>query len=127
MYCKKTGTRRELLACIKRDGPIYNYHMFVNQWTSWSIMLRHETFDGVSEIDITADWAAGYKMMQHDNPKCSHGTTCNQYCVGSSFPRGKATVRWFKASALRCLANLVASKRGRCLASIGVENHHSTL
>jgi hypothetical protein len=79
VYCKKTGTRRELLACIKRDGPIYNYHMFVNQWTSWSIMLRHETFDGVSEIDITADWAAGYKMMQHDNPKCSHGTTCNQY------------------------------------------------
>ncbi len=79
VYCVKTGTRKELLACIKREGPIYNYHMFVNQITSWSDKLRHETFDGLTEIDITADWAAGYKMMQHDNPKCSHGTSCNQY------------------------------------------------
>ena len=53
--------------------------MWVNQWTTHQDKLRHETFDGTTQIDITSDWAAGYKMMQHDNPKCSHGTTCNQY------------------------------------------------
>jgi hypothetical protein len=79
LYCDVTGTRRKLLSRIKENGPIYNYHMFVNQLTTHQDKLRHKTFDGETEIDITSDWAAGYKMMQRDNPKCSHGTTCNQY------------------------------------------------
>ena len=79
VYSEVTGTRKELLRRIKIAGPKYNYHMFVNQWTSLNDKLRHETFDPNTEIDVTVDWAAGYKMMQHDNPKCSHGTTCNQY------------------------------------------------
>ena len=79
VYSEVTVTRKELLRRIEIAGPKYNYHMFVNQWTSLNDKLRHETFDPNTEIDVTVDWAAGYKMMQHDNPKCSHGTTCNQY------------------------------------------------
>jgi hypothetical protein len=53
--------------------------MWTNQMTTVQDKLKHETFNGLTEITVTADWAAGYKMIQHDNPNCSHGTTCNQY------------------------------------------------
>jgi len=79
VYCEKTGTRRELLQLIKTEGREYNYHMWVNQWTTAQDKLRYETFDGQKAIYVNADYAAGYQMMQHDNPKCSHGTSCNQY------------------------------------------------
>ena len=48
--CLKTGTRKESIDAIKREGPLYNYHMWVNQWTHHQIKLTHETFDGESEI-----------------------------------------------------------------------------
>ena len=79
IYCKKSGTRKELLVAIRTEGPLYNYHMWVNQWTHHQIKLTRETFDAKTEISVTVDWAARYKMLAHDNPKCSYGTTCNQY------------------------------------------------
>ena len=30
IYADKTGTRRELLEAIRRDGPVYIYHQFVS-------------------------------------------------------------------------------------------------
>ena len=66
LYCDVTGTRRKLLSRIKEIGPIYNYHMFANQLTTHQDKLRHETFDGETEIDITSDWAAGYTMMHRN-------------------------------------------------------------
>jgi len=54
VWTEKHGKRSELPESIQRDGPRYNYHMWVHQWTRWQYDLDAETFDG------------------------THGTHCNQ-------------------------------------------------
>ena len=74
----KRMTRKKLLELIKSEGEIYNYHMYVNQWTTYQANLRQETFDGKTEIVIATDYAAAYEMTQRVTEKCSHGTSCSQ-------------------------------------------------
>jgi len=72
VWTEKYGKRSELLESIQRDGPRYNYHMWVHQWTRWQYDLDAETFDGETEIVVVTDFSAVYEMKDNVGEKCKY-------------------------------------------------------
>ena len=79
VYREVKGTRKELVDRVFELARPYIFHSWIDTITRHMALLRTNTFDGSTRIQVKADFAATVQLKSEYTGTCEYGNTTNLY------------------------------------------------